>query len=143
MCIINSFYGTSSSSKIIFFHKEKKMAKQLRFFMILVGLVVGIGLMSCSSASFRAVDVTNTMAAYINNMDFYTPGPNEKIKTLIIDRTGSLQNDMSKYKGGEWYKTHQDKIVSIEAGVETSDNFKGYYGYTQETKDKWRIEYVE
>jgi len=142
MCIISSFYGTSSSSKIIF-HKEKKMVKQYRFFMILIGLVVGIGLLSCKSSSFRAVDVTNTMAAQINNMDFYTPGPNEKIKTLIIDRTGSLQNDMSKYKGGEWYRSHQGKIVSVEAGVETSDNFKGYYGYTQKTEDKWRIEYVD
>jgi hypothetical protein len=120
------------------------MAKQYRFFMILIGLVVGIGLISCkSSVSFRAVDVTNTMAAQSNNMDFYKPGPNEKIKTLIIDRTGSLQNDMSKYKGGKWYKTHQGKIVSIEAGVETYDEFKGYYGYTQQTRDKWRIEYID
>jgi len=123
--------------------KEKIMAKHFRFFsLILICFMMGTGFMSCKSTSFRSVDVTNTMAAEINSIEFYTPSPNEKINTLIIDRTGSFRNDMSKYKGGEWYRTHQNKIVSIEAGVETSDNFKGYYGYTQVTKDKWRIEYV-
>jgi hypothetical protein len=112
------------------------MKNRAKFWKIIaVGAVIGFILAGC--ATYTPVDVTNTMAAQINNMKFRELKPGEFVNQLYVDRTGSLIADLNKYEGGVWYRAHQDKIVSIEAVVKTTT----FPVVTQ--KQLWRVEYVD
>jgi hypothetical protein len=80
----------------------------------IVGMAITIGLAGCTTM-YQPVDVTNTMAAQINNMEMHEIESGETVQTLYVDRTGSLTADLNKYEGGVWYNAHKNKIVSIEA----------------------------
>jgi hypothetical protein len=110
------------------------MAKKILW---VVMLVLAAALVS-SCVTYRPVDVTNTMAAQINEIKFYTPKDGEEIKTGYVDRTGSFRSDLNQFEGGVWYTNHKDKIVSVEA-VKEASNYFVFATY----KDKWRIEYVD
>jgi PBP1b-binding outer membrane lipoprotein LpoB len=103
-----------------------------------LAVLLALGLILAGCASYQPVDVTNTMAAQINNMKFHEVQPGEKVNTMYIDRTGSLAADINKYEDGVWYNTHKDKIVSIEAVREQTS-----FVYATASKDKWRVEYVD
>ncbi|MDR1230550.1 MAG: hypothetical protein LBK61_04010 [Spirochaetaceae bacterium] len=104
---------------------------------VVIGTAIAIGMAGCST-TYQPVDVTNTMAAQINNMKLHDLEPGETVQNLYVDRTGSLTADLSKYEGGVWYRAHQDKIVSIEAVVAIINNF-----ITITQKAQWRVEYVD
>jgi hypothetical protein len=106
---------------------------------IAIGAVTAIGMTGCTT-TYNPVDVTNTMAAQINNMELHGIEAGETVQTLYIDRTGSLTADLSRYEDGVWYRAHLDKIVGIEAVRTTKHLFFGIFGTTW--KDQWRVEYV-
>jgi hypothetical protein len=109
------------------------MRKKLIFLAMLVCVLVFV-FESC--VTYKPVDVTNTMAAQINSIDFYTPALGEQIKTLYVKREGSFVRDLDAYRRN-WYLEHKDKIVSIEAVVKIK---KPAFG---KPKNQWRVEYVD
>jgi hypothetical protein len=114
------------------FNMAWTLAAPLAFVLVLAG---------CSTTNYTPVDVTNTMAAQITNMEMHELEPGETVQTLYLERTGSLVLDLNKYEGGVWYRTHQDKIVSIEAvGEEKTTTFPLYQ---VKKTNIWRIEYVD
>jgi hypothetical protein len=86
-----------------------------------------------SCVTYKAVDVTNTQAAQINNVQFHEVQPGEKVKAMYIKRTGSFVNDLNKISRGSWYVNHKESLVSIEAVLKNGNS----------KKPMWRIEYVE
>jgi hypothetical protein len=111
------------------------MAKK-RMFLGMLALALTFGLVSCTT--YHPVDITNTMAAQVTSMKFYTPKAGEEVKTLYVDRSGSLVRDLNGLEGGTWYRNHQYKIVSIEAVKKNTS-----YVIAALIKDQWRVEYVE
>lgn len=109
------------------------MRKKIIFSALLVS-VTGLICMSC--VTYKPVDVTNTMAAQISSINFYTPALGERVETLYVDRKGSFVRDLDAYRTN-WYLEHQDKIVSIEAVVKITRPSFG------KPKDQWRVEYVD
>jgi len=109
------------------------MRKKFILLAILVCVLVS-AFLSC--VTYKPVDVTNTMAAQINSIKFYTPALGEEIKTLYVKREGSYVRDLDAYRKN-WYLEHQDKIVSIEAVVKIR---KPAFG---KAKNQWRVEYVD
>ncbi|MDR2588938.1 MAG: hypothetical protein LBC67_05870 [Spirochaetales bacterium] len=103
---------------------------------IAIGAVITLGFASCTT--YKPVDVTNAMAAQVEKIKFYTPQPGEQVKTIYASRTGSFVKDMNELEGGVWYRTHQDKIVSIDAVLEIKTFISPVAQY-----DRWCIEYVD
>ena len=95
-------------------------------FFLLLGLFF-----SCTT--YKAVDVTNTQAAQINNVQFHEVQPGERVKTMYIKHTGSFVNDLNKISGGSWYVNHKESLVSVEAVLKNGNS----------KKPMWRIEYVD
>jgi len=117
------------------------MAKKYRFFSLpLICLVVGVGFVSCTStARYYPTDVTNTMAAQITSIPLHNLEPGENVKTLYLNRTGSVLKDLNEHEEGVWYRAHQDKIINLEAVIEETYSFWG----DKIRKPKWRVEYVD
>jgi PBP1b-binding outer membrane lipoprotein LpoB len=111
------------------------MANKKKFWGMLATMLA-LGLVLAGCVSYQPVDVTNTMAAQINNMKFHELEPGEMVETMYVDRTGSLIADLNRHEGGVWYNAHQDKIVSIEAVRKVSTSIVTL------VKDQWRIEYI-
>jgi hypothetical protein len=106
-----------------------------RFYQLLgIIAIVSVILALVGCTTYQPVDVTNTMAAQINNIKFHKLEPGEPVKTRFISRTASIVADLNAIEGGVWYRTHQDKIVGIEA-VQSEILFLQI--------KKWRVEYVD
>jgi hypothetical protein len=73
------------------------------------------------TTTYASVETT-AIAEQIKAIQFHEIKPGETVKELEIERTGSLQVDFSKYEGGTWYSSHEDKIVAIEALQKTEVN---------------------
>ncbi|MDR0313984.1 MAG: hypothetical protein LBI14_10345 [Treponema sp.] len=98
---------------------------------IFLGILLVFTFIFASCTSYRPVDVTNTQAAQINQVNFHDVQPGERVNTMYINRTGSFINDLNKVKNGSWYGAHRDLIVSVEAVLKNGK------------KAMWRIEYVD
>jgi folate-binding Fe-S cluster repair protein YgfZ len=61
------------------------------------------------------------MAVQIASIPIHTLEPGEHVKTLYLNRTGSVLKDFNDYEEGVWYRAHQDKIVALEAVIETEE----------------------
>ena len=96
---------------------------------------VTFGYVSC--VTYRPVDVTNTMAAQLEQVHVYNLQPGDKVNTLYIKRQGSFIRDLNAHKSG-WYFDHQNKIVSVEAVRKQTRVL-----FFRSLKDNWRIEYVD
>jgi hypothetical protein len=118
--------------------KEDKMAKKNVLKLVILTIVVALVLSSVSCVSYKPIDVTNTMAAQITSLKLHNVAVGEEVKTLYVDRTGSLVKDLNELEGGSWYRLHQDKIVSVEAVVKYTS-----YVYITMNKEQWRVEYVD
>jgi hypothetical protein len=113
------------------------------FKVIVIGAVMTLGLAGCATTyKYDPVDVTNTMAAQLSSIEFYTPGVGEEVKTLYVDRTGSFINDLNKVENGTWYRAHEGKLVSVEAVKTTALPLGGLLG-AGSVSDQWRVEYVD
>ncbi|MDR3275940.1 MAG: hypothetical protein LBT11_01815 [Treponema sp.] len=108
-------------------------------FSLLSIIAIGAVMTLASCATFQPIDVTNTMAAQITSIKFYTPASGEEVKTLFVDRTGSFLKDISLVEDGAWYRLHQDKLVSVEAVVKNTS----YLFFSVVGEYQWRIEYVD
>jgi hypothetical protein len=123
--------------KFVVKHKEIKMTSR-KFLWGIPTLALVFGFVIAGCVTYRPVDVTNTMAAQIASIKIHEIQPGEEVKTLYVDRTGSFVADLNRYESGTWYRAHQDKVVNVEAVVQTVN-----YGFTITRKNQWRIEYVE
>jgi len=127
--------------QIEYYNEECMFFKNKRkgwFFMknkLLLGFIVlfAFGSIFASCTTYKPVDVTNTQAAQINNVQFHNVQHGEKVKIMYIKRKGSFVNDLNKISGGSWYANHKDSLVSIEAVLKNGNS----------KKPMWRIEYVD
>jgi hypothetical protein len=105
--------------------------------MTALALAFVIAAAGCQSEA-SAVQVPKPIMDEINAIKYHKVEPGEKVNILEIPRAGSLMADFNNYDGGEWYKAHQNKLVSVEPIA--NRNSWVFYGRTD---DIWRIGYVD
>jgi hypothetical protein len=101
---------------------------------ITIGAIIAFTVAGCKT--YIPAPVPKNIEDQIGKIKLYEPQPGEVVKTLEIERTGSITSDLNNHEGGAWYKAHQNKIVSIEPILRTT-----MYGPVTLNADIWRIGY--